>query len=99
MELLLNRKARHMTDKAVPRSNLLNQLIEATRDEGITMHELSRRSNVTYDTIRRAFIGECDTVTSKFEKLAAAVDMVPCLVPYKATLDEQATDRLSEIPG
>ena len=69
-------------------SQLLEQLIAQAKDEGVSMHELSRRSGVTYDTIRRAFIGQCDTTTRKLEKIAAALDMKACIL-NKANMDEE----------
>ena len=80
-------------------SQLLKQLIAQAKDEGVSMHELSRRSGVTYDTIRRAFIGQCDTTTRKLEKIAVALDMTPCLVLNKANVDEEEEQQLSAISG
>ena len=74
-------------------SQLLEQLIAQAKDEGVSMHELARRSGVTYDTIRRAFIGQCDTTTRKLEMIAVALDMTPCLVLNKANMDEREEDK------
>lgn len=79
-------------------SQLLSELVAQAQEEGVSMHELSRRSGVTYDTIRRAFIGQCDTTTKKFEMIAAALDMQPCLVPHKANTNErEEEEQLSKV--
>ena len=84
---------------AAPHSQLLEQLVARAKDEGVSMHELARRSSVTYDTIRRAFIGQCDTTTRKLEMIAVALDMTPCLVLNKANMDEEEQQQLSAISG
>lgn len=65
--------------------NLHEQLrTEATR-RGVSMKEIARRSNgqLTYDTVRRFFLGDSDTVTEKFELMAYAIGMTPVLVKHK----------------
>ena len=78
----------NMTQTAT-HSELLDQLKAQMQAQGLSMHELARRSGVTYDTIRRVTIGECDTVTSKYESIAKALGLQAVLVLNKGQPNEQ----------
>ena len=64
---------------------LQEQLFQEAQRNGVSMKEIARRSDVTYDTVRRFFLGDTDTVTEKYELMARAVGMKPVLVKHKAT--------------
>ena len=64
---------------------LQEQLFQEAQRTGVSMKEIARRSDVTYDTVRRFFLGDTDTVTEKYELMARAVGMKPVLVKHKAT--------------
>ena len=63
--------------------SLHEQLRMEAKRNGISMKEIAKRSDVTYDTVRRFFLGDCDTVTEKYELMAWAIGMAPVLVKQK----------------
>tara|TARA_R110000824_G_scaffold179822_2_gene360174 strand:- start:584 stop:829 length:246 start_codon:yes stop_codon:yes gene_type:complete len=69
----------------ITQTNLQEQLRIEANKKGISMKEIARRSDgqLTYDTVRRFFLGDCDTVTGKYELMAHALGMIPVLVKHK----------------
>jgi transcriptional regulator with XRE-family HTH domain len=70
-------------------SSFRHQLKTVMEQHGWSMRELSKRSGVTYDTIRRFLIGECDTTSFKLFQIARALGYSLTLAQDKETVDDE----------